>query len=938
MKYLIFSDIHLANWQGCSFDNPERISQRLLEQKSILQQLIDLSIENDAILLNGGDIFHNVGKVPTEALIVYSWFVNECKNCGITYLSVVGNHDLSIRQNATKYHNVLNLFQEKEERDKALSVMNPTIKFVDYDNEDAEIIKGYDIVILHKQPSITNKYGHEMDGVNWKKIEKNNKFCFYGHDHTTRKLSKFSYVIGSPMQLNFADAGQDRGCWLVDSEDWSVKFIKLNYTELVKIEEKEEATEEPKFEERIKSSSFQGILIEWLDLQQKPRNYLETIQKDITDKLQIVKTFFTGKITTLKVINLLSIEELFVEFKNGFHLIIGKNGSGKSSIFEALLWVLFDETTKGLAKTDVIRNRPKQQKDGIVELHLKDDKHNYTIVRSVKNGLEIFQDEIFLTQGMTKLQAQEFLEKNVLGFDKTTYIASCYFSQEQLTMLSNLGDTEKTSMITNLLGFEVYDDLYDLMDKRIKEITLQLEEIEKGSVKLDNELWKNHEQQENLKEQIEMFTKSQCSLKDEQSKVTIQIGELTTLLGNIVVPSVTTDEIDDSLLILNSSKTEMSTKLRKLQETGHLIIQEQNKIDKEKTKLEFTIRTSEKEITIINEYLKVLLNNPDKLCPTCGAKMDDEHWASELAIKTSQRDNLVASQPLMPPDFESKLNELYDKEAENKELIDETNAEIIKIEQKIKEVQEQRNTTLKTQVEANTRKENLTSQLKQLEQRNLALVKQIAEVNIDTKQEQLTNLKITFDCVDAKKLELNNDRLKLIENQAIYEFWKNAFSNKGIRPLLLDKFCNTFNSIVKPYCQQVSKGQFNIEFTPTSETRKGEARNKIGLNIIYKDKTVDYLGLSGGEKTRINLPLCFGLNKFISLKYGIENGLLGLIVLDEIFANLDHNGEEDVANFLNKEAKDKFVGVITHSDELQSYSNKVWEIEKVNDVTHLVEI
>ena len=931
MKYVIFSDLHLHTYSG-GIDPDTRLSKRLLIQKNILQQILDLAIENDAIILFGGDICHAVGNVPVEVLNVIHWFFEECKKLDVKFYSVLGNHDMILRNNCPATHSILSPFQNREQRNKDLALLTPTIRLVDYDTTDnIDEVSGFDLVVIHAQPELTNKHNFKMEGVNWKKISKNNKLVFFGHDHTRRELSKTCYVIGSPLQLTMNDVGETRGCYLVNSEDWKVEFVKLDYPELKKLE-KIDSKEETKFEERIKATSFQDILVEWLDREQKPQTYLDLIQKDITDKVQVAKTFFNGKIESVYLKDFLSIDEIKVELKNGFWLVMGENGSGKTTIFEGILWTLFDESTKSLAKSEVIRNRPTQQKEAIGELCLVDNDNFYLIHRSSKNGLEITVDEKNVVAGMTKIQAQEFLEKQILGFDKNTYLASCYFSQEQLLTLAQLGCADTTNLVTNLLGFETYDSLYTLMDLKKKEGTLQLDLLEQSSVKLNNEIWKNSEQQKNLKEQIECSLKTQCSLNTEQSDVTIQIGELTTLLGNIVVPSVTTEEIDVSLSTLNSRKIELTKTRNLLSNEATKISREQNRIDKEKIKIEAERKAIEKSIANHEATFESLKENK---CLYCGTILNGDNLVKHLAEEQAEIILLKASIRGNSPELDKEMDMWYDKEAENKETIDATNAEITKLDKEIDDLHYKKLSITKTLIETNGRKDSLTAQIKQLEQRKTSLVNQLANVNVDAKQQQLTDLTIAFDCLDAKKLELNNDKVVLVDKLAIYEFWHNTFSNKGIRTLLLDRFVNEFNSIVKKYCYQVSGGEFIVEFTPTSKIRSGLERNKLGLQVVYKDKLVNYAALSGGEKTRCNLPLCLGLNKWISQKYGITNGIFGLMILDEMFAHLDDSGRDAVAELLNEEGRNKSIFVIDHNDTLVSYTNNLWLITKENETTNL---
>ena len=968
MKYIIFSDIHLHTFSG-EVDKESRLSKRLLVQKSILQQIIDLAIIEDAIILFGGDLVHAVGNIPVEVINIIHWFFEEIKKCGIKFYAVEGNHDQCIRKACPASHSILSPFQNREQRDREILSLKPTIRLVDYDKiEDAEQIRGFDIVVIHAQPDLVNKHKFHMEGVNWKKIVKNNRLVFFGHDHTRRELSKICYVIGSPLQLTMNDVGEERGCWIVDSKNWSVTFKKLDYPELVKIEKKEDKLE-AKFEERIKATSFQDILVEWLNKEGKPSSYLDLIQKDITDKLQVIKSVFNGKVTKMYLKDFLSIDEITVEYKNGFWLVLGANGTGKTSLTgEGIYWILFDENTKGLAKPEIVRNRPTKQKEAIGELELVDDKQFYKVRRSSKTGLEVISEGKNLVDGMTKIQAQQFLEKNILGFDKNTFLAACYFSQEQLMTLAQLGDADTTNLVTNLLGFETYDELHELMNQKMKEVTLQIANLEKDSVNLNNEIWKISEQQKNVKEQIEMFTKQQCSLKDEQLKVNQQIEELTILLGKIVIPVVTTEELDVSLLTLNSNKTEMMNSYKKLtvdvqkvvqdlrikqsleQTKLQNILQEQGKIDKEKTKIE-----TEKRLTLenISKHEVIIKSLEENKCSYCGAILNKEDMEKHLGEEMAEIALLKSFIVDNSDELDKQLNSLYDQEAEIREKIENitleiekldaenkannlrNQEEITKIETEIKEIQKKKDQTLKEQIEANSRKANITQQIQQLEQRKLTLVNQISQVNIDDKLVQLKNLEEKATVLNNQTIVLK-DRTHLLEaNKTVYEFWYVAFSNQGIRPLLLDKFVNSFNDVVRDYCYDVSGGQFVVQFTPTAKIRSGQERNKLGLEVLYQDKIVNYSSLSGGEKCRVAIPLCFGLNKWVSSRFGIKNGLLGIMVLDELFANLDVQGRDSVAEMLNDQGKNRAIFCIDHSNVLAEYTEKIWNVSKIDECTQL---
>jgi DNA repair exonuclease SbcCD ATPase subunit len=107
------------------------------------------------------------------------------------------------------------------------------------------------------------------------------------------------------------------------------------------------------------------------------------------------------------------------------------------------------------------------------------------------------------------------------------------------------------------------------------------------------------------------------------------------------------------------------------------------------------------------------------------------------------------------------------------------------------------------------------------------------------------------------------------------------------------------------------------------------------MNILLEGQEVKYESLSGGEKRRVDLSLIFGLNRWVSEKYLVPNGILGLIILDECFSYLDVSGSEVVAQLLLEEGNDRSIFVIDHSLSLSSYAINIWTVVKENGVSTL---
>jgi len=163
-----------------------------------------------------------------------------------------------------------------------------------------------------------------------------------------------------------------------------------------------------------------------------------------------------------------------------------------------------------------------------------------------------------------------------------------------------------------------------------------------------------------------------------------------------------------------------------------------------------------------------------------------------------------------------------------------------------------------------------------------------------------------------------------------------TFGNTGLKTVLLDKFCNSFNNIINNYLAIISNGSMTMLVSPKKQLKSGENRNRISFIIKKDGKTRDYKSLSGGEKRRIDISLCLALNKYITQKYNLTVSPLGFIILDELFSFIDKSGEETIANILVEESKNKTIFCISHTTELESYSDSIWTVKKEDGISKLI--
>ena len=114
--------------------------------------------------------------------------------------------------------------------------------------------------------------------------------------------------------------------------------------------------------------------------------------------------------------NFLSTGNQFTEVslnENQNTLIIGQNGAGKSTILDALTFVLFGKSFRKINKPQLINTT--NEKDCVVEIEFTIGTINWKVVRGIKpNIFEIYRDGISLNQQSNAIDQQKHLEQSIL--------------------------------------------------------------------------------------------------------------------------------------------------------------------------------------------------------------------------------------------------------------------------------------------------------------------------------------------------------------------------------------------------------------------------------------------------------------------------------------------------------------------------------------------
>ena len=391
--------------------------------------------------------------------------------------------------------------------------------------------------------------------------------------------------------------------------------------------------------------------------------------------------------------NLLSTGNYFTEIKldsNANTLVVGENGSGKSTMLDALCFGLFGKAFRNVNKPQLINSI--NGKDCVVEIELDCNNKSYKIIRGIKpNVFEIYQNGDLLNQDAAIRDYQEYLEKFILKMNYKSFTQIVILGSASFVPFMQLSASDRRNIIEDLLDIQIFSTMNSLVKDK-----LSTNKDATGTKKYDIDLTKQKYDLEK-KHIDELKQNNDDKVKEYESEVlnsnqTIQAlhAEIANATGQVELYSA-----DVAL------QTETESKVKKL---GKL-----------ESQIESNLSKFQKDISFFQ-------HNDD--CPTCRQSIASEFKEGQiqsLQTKTTQCELGLKDLEAKLLDEQAKLNKIAETQKTIQKLqiniatkntsIVEVNKYIVKIQ---KEVAALRETKGSTQLQE-TQLQELASQLKQLE-------------------------------------------------------------------------------------------------------------------------------------------------------------------------------------------------------------------------------
>ena len=649
---------------------------------------------------------------------------------------------------------------------------------------------------------------------------------------------------------------------------------------------------------------------------------------------------------------------------NGIVGVFAPNASGKSSLFDALSFCLFDKCSRAFKAQNILNNR---KDDFRCKFEFEIDGISYTIERvavrqksgNVKVDVSFWREKDGLVENLNGEQRRDtdaIIEQYLGKYED--FVLTALSLQGNNALFIDKSQSERKDILSQFIGVDIFDKLYNVASDHNKETSTLIRRFKNDDFTAN--LLKLNEALETITDEYRIISEELSALKSEEAELNDGVIEntskLVTLADSVrLLDDILSEKIDEDgkLITLNETSTLLSEKLGKytaLKSDIDNLIQthfsdisirydEYNKLLNSKRELTHSLEKLELRQKSLDTSLLHLSEheyNPD--CSIClknsesviKNKENAQHELSKIRNDVDKTTQLLNS-------VESEISELswvvrrwdeYTSTMEKKRKLDSaisdtereltsTDGSIFRVKTKLEKLEEDISdcyrfeNDFKSNIELNKIIGELKSKLNIVRSRISDTDKRLLGKNGEQSSVQKEIQLLTDKIEEVRKLEAEHKS---------YEYYLDAVKRDGISYELISKIIPIIEGEVNNILAQMVEFGMQLEM---------DGKN-INAYIVYADQQWPLEMSSGMERFISGLAIRVALINVCNLPRP------NFLVVDEGFGSLDSENMTSMFMMFNYlKTQFDFVMVISHIDSMRDIVDQLIEIKKTNGFSYL---
>lgn len=643
---------------------------------------------------------------------------------------------------------------------------------------------------------------------------------------------------------------------------------------------------------------------------------------------------------------------------DGVNGLFAPNTSGKSSIFDALSFCIFDKCNRTYKADHILNNR---KDEFYCEFNFEINGVDYFIKKAgqrQKRGNVRVDVDFFKIEGGERVSLNGEQRRDTTAIIRQymgsyeDFIFTCLSLQGNNSIFTELSQSERKDLLAQLMGLNIFDKLYNEAQDEIrdnnalvrkfkkKDYSKELSELEKKSDKCKEALKEQKALLSNLNEEL---LNIDSELEDNYNKLysvsdDIDIDEYEQRKDNLIeeIKSLKSDisENEEEYKSVKSKILKYNEQIKKYDG----IEEEKNEYEKNKSKYESLLNEIEKHkvkvshtlkrYNSIKESLEMEINEDCDACKHNAKKFnkDYESILDELNEQKSNADTLIQEKEKYKDLFDDSIIEKYNEYVNLKDEIEDLNRgvkyyawKIDNLKSKIESNEKELNNVVE-KIEQYYENEDKIKENKKIREKINVLKSKKNKLNNEKDKEEKSKSDILreFGSVE-NRIESVNEEIeegkRLERRLETYEYYIDSVKRDGIPYELISKAIPVIQSEINNILQQIVEFTLNIEV---------DGKN-INAKIVYEDREWPLEMASGMERFISGLAIRVSLMNISNLPRP------NFIAIDEGFGSLDSDNFNSLFMlFEYLKTQFEFIIIISHLDTMRDIVSSFIEIEKEN--------